>query len=29
MPTLAAKTVGCKVSAYDTEAMVELLEKDG
>ena len=29
MPTLAAKTLGCKVNAYDTEAMVELLEKDG
>ena len=29
MPTIAVKTLGCKVNQYDTEAMLEILEKDG
>ena len=29
MPTIAIKTLGCKVNQYDTEAMLELLEAAG
>ena len=29
MPTVAAKTLGCKVNQYDTEAMLEILERAG
>ena len=29
MPTIACKTLGCKVNQYDTEAMLELFEQDG
>ena len=29
MPTIAVKTLGCKVNQYDTEAMLELLEAAG
>ena len=29
MPTVAVKTLGCKVNQYDTEAMLELLESAG
>ncbi|MBQ3669744.1 MAG: tRNA (N(6)-L-threonylcarbamoyladenosine(37)-C(2))-methylthiotransferase MtaB [Clostridia bacterium] len=29
MPTIAVKTLGCKVNQYDTEAMLELFEKAG
>ena len=29
MPRIACVTLGCKVNQYDTEAMLELLEKDG
>ena len=29
MPTIAAKTLGCKVNQYDTEAIVELFEAAG
>ena len=29
MPTIACKTLGCKVNQYDTEAMLELFEASG
>ena len=29
MPTIAAHTLGCKVNQYDTQAMLELFEKEG
>lgn len=29
MPTIAVKTLGCKVNQYDTEAMLELFERAG
>ena len=29
MPAVAAKTLGCKVNQYDTEAMLEILEQAG
>ena len=29
MPTIACKTLGCKVNQYDTEAMLELFEQSG